>query len=62
MIISAGCILMLVHSHVHDCYIIEANRYYLANINIKVNKYYWYQYFQFCMRELILACNPLLVQ
>lgn len=28
---------MIVHSHAHDCYIIEANTYYLANINIKLN-------------------------
>lgn len=35
VIISAGCILMLVQSHVHDCYIIDTNTYYLANINIK---------------------------
>lgn len=39
MIVSAECVSfefpMLVHSHAHDCYIIEANMY-LANINIKL--------------------------
>lgn len=28
---------MIVHSHVHGCYITEANTYCLANINIKLN-------------------------